>query len=54
LKKLVAYITSAYPEKSFSIDLALALGESGVDTLELGVPFSDTLADGPLTTAFCI
>jgi len=48
LKKLVAYITSAYPEKSFSIDLALALGDSGVDTLELGVPFSDPVADGPL------
>jgi len=48
LKKLVAYITSGYPEKSFSIDLALALGENGVDTLEFGVPFSDPVADGPL------
>jgi len=48
LKNLVAFITSGYPEKSFSIDLALALGESGVDTLELGVPFSDPVADGPL------
>lgn len=48
MKKLVAYITSGYPEKSFSVDLALALGENGVDTLELGVPFSDPVADGPL------
>jgi len=48
LKNLVAFITSGYPEKSFSIDLALSLGESGVDTLELGVPFSDPVADGPL------
>ena len=48
MKKLVAYITSTYPEKSFSVDLALALGQSGVDTLELGVPFSDPVADGPL------
>jgi tryptophan synthase alpha chain len=48
LKNLVAYITSGYPEKSFTIDLGLALGESGVDTLELGVPFSDPVADGPL------
>ena len=47
MKKLVAYITSGYPDKSFSIDLALALGESGVDILELGVPFSDPVADGP-------
>ncbi|MCK9473913.1 tryptophan synthase subunit alpha [Sulfurimonas sp.] len=48
MKKLVAYITSGYPEKSFSIDLALALKESGVDAIELGVPFSDPVADGPL------
>ena len=48
MKKLVAYITSGYPEKSFSVDLALALGESGVDSIELGVPFSDPVADGPL------
>jgi len=48
MNKLVAFITSGYPEKSFSIDLALALGESGIDTFELGVPFSDPVADGPL------
>lgn len=47
MKKLVAYITSGYPEKNFSIDLALELGANGVDTLELGVPFSDPVADGP-------
>ena len=47
MKKLVAYITSGYPEKSFSIDLALTLAQNGVDTLELGVPFSDPVADGP-------
>ncbi|HEY9203406.1 MAG TPA: tryptophan synthase subunit alpha [Sulfurimonas sp.] len=47
MKKLVAYITSGYPEKSFSIDLALALAQSGVDAIELGVPFSDPVADGP-------
>ena len=48
MKNLVAFITSGYPEKSFSIDLALSLGSNGVDTLELGVPFSDPVADGPL------
>lgn len=47
MKKLVAYITSGYPEKNFSIDLALSLQQSGVDTLELGIPFSDPVADGP-------
>ncbi len=48
MKQLVAYITSGYPEKSFSVDLALALGANGVDSLELGVPFSDPVADGPV------
>ncbi len=48
MKNLVAYITTGFPEKSFTIDLALALGENGVDTLELGIPFSDPVADGPL------
>ncbi len=46
-KQLVAYITSAFPDKSFTIDLALALSHNGVDTLELGIPFSDPVADGP-------
>ena len=48
MKQLVAYITSCYPEKSFSVDLALALGANGVDSVELGVPFSDPVADGPV------
>lgn len=48
MKQLVAYITAGYPDKNFTIDLALALGENGVDTLELGVPFSDPVADGPV------
>ena len=48
MKQLVAYITSSYPEKSFSIDLALALGQNGVDSIELGIPFSDPVADGPV------
>ena len=51
MKHLVAYITAGYPDKNFTIDLALALGENGVDTLELGVPFSDPVADGPVIEA---
>ncbi len=51
MKQLVAYITAGYPDKNFTIDLALALGENGVDTLELGVPFSDPVADGPVIEA---
>ncbi len=48
MKNLVAYITTGYPSLSFTVDMALALAEAGVDTLELGVPFSDPVADGPI------
>jgi len=47
-KRLVAYITTGLPDKSFTVDLALSLKESGVDSLELGIPFSDPVADGPV------
>lgn len=47
VKNLVAYITTGYPSLEFTVDMALALAESGVDTLELGMPFSDPVADGP-------
>ena len=48
MKKLVAYITTGYPDAHFTEDAAFALKEAGVDTLELGVPFSDPVADGPI------
>jgi len=48
LKKLVAYITTGYPDRDFTVDCALALKEAGVDILELGIPFSDPVADGPV------
>jgi len=48
LKKLVAYITTGFPSLDFTVDAALALAEAGVDTLELGMPFSDPVADGPV------
>ena len=47
-KKLVGYITASIPENSFTVDLALSMKEAGVDTLELGIPFSDPVADGPV------
>ena len=46
MKKLVAYTTCAYPDINFTEDLILSLKESGVDFVELGVPFSDPVADG--------
>ena len=48
MKNLVAYITTGYPSLAFTVDMALALGDAGVDTLELGMPFSDPVADGPV------
>lgn len=48
MKKLVGYITSSIPNNNFTVDLALSMKEAGVDTLELGVPFSDPVADGPV------
>lgn len=47
-KKLVAYVTSGLPDNNFTIDLCLSMAENGVDMIELGVPFSDPVADGPI------
>jgi tryptophan synthase alpha chain len=48
LKKLVGYVTSSIPDNNFTVDLILAMNEAGVDTIELGIPFSDPVADGPV------
>jgi len=48
MKQLVAYITCAYPDENFTEDLILSLKEHGVDFIELGIPFSDPVADGPV------
>jgi tryptophan synthase alpha chain len=45
---LVAYLTSGFPDPSESDRLVSALCEEGADVVELGVPFSDPLADGPV------
>lgn len=42
----VAYITAGDPDFETSLEIADALASSGIDILELGVPFSDPLADG--------
>ena len=44
---LVPFVTVGFPNIDTSIDLAAAVVEEGADMLELGVPFSDPLADGP-------
>jgi tryptophan synthase alpha chain len=44
---IVAYITAGDPSLDATLKFVLALGDAGADVIELGVPFSDPLADGP-------
>jgi tryptophan synthase alpha chain len=45
---LVAYLTCGDPDLATSRDIALAAIDAGADVIELGVPFSDPVADGPV------
>jgi tryptophan synthase alpha chain len=45
---LVAYLTAGDPTLAASEEIVLAAAEAGADVIELGVPFSDPMADGPV------
>src|SRR6202453_5288643 len=45
---LIAYITAGAPSPAATPDLVAALERGGADLIELGVPFSDPIADGPV------
>jgi tryptophan synthase alpha chain len=47
-KALVCYITAGHPDRARSLDLMKGLEDAGADILEVGVPFSDPIADGPV------
>ena len=47
-KAFIAFITAGYPDLSTTKKLIIKFAEAGVDIIELGVPFSDPLADGPV------
>jgi tryptophan synthase alpha chain len=47
-KALIPYITAGDPDPSLTVPLMQAMVQSGADILELGVPFSDPMADGPV------
>ena len=44
---LIPYITAGYPSRQDTLPLMRALADAGADIIELGVPFSDPVADGP-------
>ena len=48
---LIPYITAGDPDPQATVELMHALVAGGVDALELGVPFSDPMADGPVIQA---
>jgi tryptophan synthase alpha chain len=47
-KALIPYVTAGDPEPQVTVPLLHALVDAGADIIELGVPFSDPMADGPV------
>jgi tryptophan synthase alpha chain len=45
---LIGYLPVGFPDLQTSIDAAIALAENGVDVIELGLPYSDPVMDGPV------
>lgn len=50
-KALIAYLTCGYPDMEATYSLVLEAEKAGVDIIELGIPYSDPLADGPIIQA---
>ena len=47
-KALGLFLTAGYPHPDSTVELVLALEQGGADLIEIGMPFSDPLADGPV------
>jgi len=47
-KALIPFLTAGDPEPGFTVPMMHALVEAGADVIELGIPFSDPMADGPV------
>ncbi|MBK8509432.1 MAG: tryptophan synthase subunit alpha [Candidatus Competibacter sp.] len=52
-KALIPYITAGDPRPELTVPMLRALVDAGADILELGVPFSDPMADGPVIQKAC-
>ncbi|RRQ20843.1 tryptophan synthase subunit alpha [Thiohalobacter thiocyanaticus] len=52
-KALIPYVTAGDPDPQTTVPLMHAMVEAGADIIELGVPFSDPMADGPVIQAAC-
>ena len=50
-RALVCYVTAGHPDPSRSVELLRGLEQAGADVIEVGVPFSDPMADGPIIQA---
>ena len=50
-KAIAMFLTAGFPRKDSTVDLVLAIEQGGADIVELGMPFSDPLADGPVIQA---
>ena len=50
-RALVPYITAGHPSEDRTVELMRGLEEAGADVIELGLPFSDPMADGPVIQA---
>ena len=45
---LMPYLVGGYPDEAAFVEIARAAGEAGADALEIGIPFSDPIMDGPV------
>ena len=50
-RALVPYVTAGHPSPEATVELLVGLERGGADVLEVGVPFSDPMADGPIIQA---
>lgn len=50
-KKLAIYFTAGFPELDHTVSIAKMVEDAGADIIEIGMPFSDPLADGPVIQA---